>query len=46
MTARGTTAQVADTATAAAVALRGARLSYGDRVLWDGLDLDEEQCDL
>ncbi|WP_436493376.1 metal ABC transporter ATP-binding protein [Actinokineospora sp. HUAS TT18] len=25
---------------AAAVALRGARLSYGDRVLWDGLDLD------
>ncbi|GAA3680159.1 zinc/manganese transport system ATP-binding protein [Lentzea atacamensis] len=25
-----------------AISLRGARLSYGDRVLWDGLDLDVE----
>lgn len=28
--------------TRSAVALRGARLSYGDRVLWDGLDLEVE----
>ncbi|KOX31713.1 ABC transporter ATP-binding protein [Saccharothrix sp. NRRL B-16348] len=40
MTLSGKTAQVADRSTRAAVALRGARLSYGDRVLWDGLDLD------
>src|SRR5690242_20724741 len=25
-----------------AISLRGARLSYGDRVLWDGLDLEVE----
>ncbi|MEV0680840.1 metal ABC transporter ATP-binding protein [Actinosynnema sp. NPDC050436] len=34
------TAQVSDRSVRGAVALRGARLSYGDRVLWDGLDLD------
>ncbi|GAA1338027.1 metal ABC transporter ATP-binding protein [Saccharothrix algeriensis] len=34
------TAQVTDTPVRGAVTLRGARLSYGDRVLWDGLDLD------
>ncbi|RZS41161.1 zinc/manganese transport system ATP-binding protein [Herbihabitans rhizosphaerae] len=28
------------TTTSTAISLRGATLSYGDRVLWDGLDLD------
>ncbi|MFC6093816.1 metal ABC transporter ATP-binding protein [Saccharothrix sp. BKS2] len=37
MTARGETARPTDPP---AVALRGARLAYGDRVLWEGLDLD------
>ena len=27
-------------APAAALRMRGARLAYGDRILWDGLDLD------
>ncbi|XVV04239.1 metal ABC transporter ATP-binding protein [Actinosynnema sp. CA-248983] len=31
---------VTDRSVRSAVALRGARLSYGDRVLWDGLDLE------
>src|SRR5918999_6420115 len=29
-------------ATTPAVSLRGARVSFGDRTLWDGLDLDVE----
>ncbi|GAA3892307.1 metal ABC transporter ATP-binding protein [Saccharothrix violaceirubra] len=34
------TAGIAERSVTSAVALRGARLAYGDRVLWDGLDLD------
>ncbi|GAA3762853.1 zinc/manganese transport system ATP-binding protein [Spinactinospora alkalitolerans] len=33
-------APVSETPPSAAVRLRSARLSYGERVLWDGLDLD------
>ena len=39
-TARGTRPPAATVA--AAVSLRGARLSFGDRTLWSGLDLDVE----
>ncbi len=35
-----TTAAPSPDGAAAVVALAGARLAYGDRVLWDGLDLD------
>ncbi|WP_199441070.1 metal ABC transporter ATP-binding protein [Umezawaea beigongshangensis] len=44
MTAHPSTGAAASTADRSArrgaVSLRGARLSYGDRVLWDGLDLE------
>jgi ABC-2 type transport system ATP-binding protein len=40
-TARGTRPSAATVA--AAVSLRGARLSFGERTLWSGLDLDVEQ---